>query len=88
MPVDLAADRMGVRYIHNCLPPYLSDEEKGALAHSKQIKLTEDVDARLLRRESQRLVVEADMAVLYHASKNPRTYDAKKPQSIEFQLDV
>lgn len=37
MPIDLAADRMGVQYIHNCLPPFLSArEEREAVLRSKQ----------------------------------------------------
>jgi ABC-type thiamine transport system ATPase subunit len=39
MPVDLAADRMGIQYIHNCLPPYLSGDERQALARGKQVKV-------------------------------------------------
>lgn len=87
MPVDLAADRMGIQYIHNCLPPFLSADERLALARSKEAQLTETTEVKLLRREAQRLVVEEEAAVLYYAAGNPRTYDAKQPQSLEFPLD-
>jgi hypothetical protein len=51
-------------------------------------QLSEEIEVKLLRRESQRLVVEEEAAVLYYAAGNPRTYDAKQPQSLEFPLDV
>jgi hypothetical protein len=51
-------------------------------------QLTETTEVKLLRREAQRLVVEEEAAVLYYAAGNPRTYDAKQPQSLEFPLDV
>jgi len=50
--------------------------------------MTVATEVKLVRSQAQRLVVEAETAVLYYSTLNPRSYDLKQPKSLEFPLEV
>eukprot|EP01113_Clastostelium_recurvatum_P045277 TRINITY_DN7762_c0_g1_i1.p1 TRINITY_DN7762_c0_g1~~TRINITY_DN7762_c0_g1_i1.p1 ORF type:complete len:503 (-),score=165.32 TRINITY_DN7762_c0_g1_i1:21-1529(-) len=89
MPHDAAADQMAVKYIHDALPPALSDKEIEATVVGGEFpKFTKETSVRLIRALACRSVMEADAVVLYHVMDNTRVYHQDpEPAIIEFSLD-
>ncbi|EGG13942.1 transcription factor jumonji [Cavenderia fasciculata] len=90
LPVDIGADLMAVKYLHDSLPPFLSTQEKKHTIEddsaAASLKLTQRV--RLLRKDAVRLAIE-EVAVVYHTMDNTRVYHqvGEEPGVIEFTLD-
>lgn len=94
--VDSAVDQMGKQFIHDSLPPVLTEIEKqdsihggGEVWNSKTnevenaIEIEPDTAIKLLRYNIVRLVMEEDTVRLYHSVENSREYHGFEPQYID-----
>ncbi|XP_028398568.1 ribosomal oxygenase 1-like [Dendronephthya gigantea] len=95
LPIDAAVDQMGIKHIHNSLPPVLNRDEKdcsvfnvGARWQDGQItnavQLDEDTELRLVRKDSVRLVADEEGVTLYYNMENSRVYHEQEQQYMEF----
>ncbi|XP_070576799.1 ribosomal oxygenase 1-like [Ptychodera flava] len=93
-PVDAAADQMSVGFIHDSLPPVITEGEKsrcvlgngarwtnGKVTNETQVEETTKI--RIIRRGAVRLVTEDDKVLVYYTLENSRVYREKEPQFIE-----
>lgn len=87
--LDAACDQMGKQFISSCQPPALTPREKKStsLSQARAVKIQPDMMVRLLRPGIARLVLEDDMAILYHCMDNSRTYHGKPLSPMEFETD-
>ncbi|CAL4139169.1 unnamed protein product, partial [Meganyctiphanes norvegica] len=95
-PYDVAADQMGVNFIHDCLPPFLTAEDKehsifGGGEHwskanmkvENRTELEPDTPIRLIRGNCIRVVAEEDFVKVYHTLENSREYHAEDSKFLE-----
>lgn len=95
-PYDAAADQMGINFIHDCLPPFLTADDKecsiygGGECWSKikkkvinRTELEPDTNIRLIRGNCIRVVAEQEVVRVYHTLENSREYHATEPQFVE-----
>jgi len=87
--LDAACDQMGKRFLSDRLPPALTASEQSATsqATSQQIRLLPNHLVRLARPGIARLVLENDMAVLYHCADNSLVFHEHPVSPMEFELD-
>ena len=87
--LDAACDQMGKRFISDRLPPALTANEQAATSQAaeQQIKLMPNHLCRLVRPGIARLVLENNMAVLYHCVDNSMVYHGHPVSPMEFELD-
>ncbi|XP_064484530.1 bifunctional lysine-specific demethylase and histidyl-hydroxylase NO66-like [Ornithodoros turicata] len=88
-PIDAAADQMAKGYVHDSLPPVLSDDDKRCSIHEGELwedgrvvnaqELDPDAEVRLLRKTAVRLVMEEDSVRVYHSFDNSRVYHEREP---------
>lgn len=100
-PVDSACDQMGKQFIHDSLPPVISDEEKACSVHGHgehwdaanycvkgNTEIDPDTMIKLIRKGCLRLITEEDAVRVYHNLENARVYHGKEPQFIEITADL
>ncbi|XP_027700772.1 ribosomal oxygenase 1 [Vombatus ursinus] len=94
-PVDAVADQRAKGFLHDCLPPVLSEKERALSVHGLPVrweageawnvgaKITTETQVRLLRHGLTRLVSEDDSVVLYYTVENSRVYHQGEPKYLE-----
>uniref|UniRef100_G3W9N5 Bifunctional lysine-specific demethylase and histidyl-hydroxylase n=1 Tax=Sarcophilus harrisii TaxID=9305 RepID=G3W9N5_SARHA len=94
-PVDAVADQRAKGFLHDCLPPVLSEKERALSVHGLPArweagqawdvgaKITFATQVRLLRHGLTRLVSEDDSVLLYYTVENSRVYHQGEPKSLE-----
>jgi len=95
-PIDSAVDQMAKQFLHDSLPPCLSESEKSRSIHGNGekwnnkknrvdnvIELEPDTSIKLIRRNCLRLVVEDNICLVYHSLDNTKIYQEKEPQYLE-----
>ncbi|OWF43534.1 ribosomal oxygenase 1-like [Mizuhopecten yessoensis] len=100
-PVDAACDQMGKQFIHDSLPPVLSEAEKSCSIHnggekwdkqkSQVVGATEiepDTAIKIVRKGILRLLTEEDEVRIYHTLENARLYHKVDPQYIDVEAEV
>jgi lysine-specific demethylase/histidyl-hydroxylase NO66 len=87
--IDDACDQLGKQFVGSCQPPALTPKERQStsLGQARAVKILPDMMVRLLRPGIARLVLEDDMAVLYHCMDNSRAYHGKPLSPVEFEMD-
>ncbi|GAM28910.1 hypothetical protein SAMD00019534_120860, partial [Acytostelium subglobosum LB1] len=90
LPIDVGADLMAVKFLHDSLPAALTANEKkhSIEDESAAAELKIDSRVRLVRQDAIRIIHE-DIAVCYHNMDNTRVYHqvGAEPGVIEFTLD-
>ncbi|KAK3580866.1 hypothetical protein CHS0354_032927 [Potamilus streckersoni] len=100
-PVDAACDQMGKQFVHDSLPPVLSDFEKANSIHGtgehwedskKQVvgtvEIEPDTHIKIIRKGILRLVTEDENVRIYHSLDNTRIYHGIDPQFIEITAEA
>lgn len=100
-PIDSAVDQMAKQFLHESLPPCLSESEKMRSIHGNGekwnvkknrvdnvIELEPDTSIKLIRRNCLRLVVEDNACLVYHNLDNTKIYQEKEPQYLEVETEV
>lgn len=91
--VDAACDQMGKRFLSDRLPPAFLDSERrnesNVSGHQggESLKLLPTHLVRLARPGIARLVLENDVAVVYHCVDNSVVFHEKPLSPLEFELD-
>lgn len=101
LPIGAASDQMAKRYIHDSLPPYLSNFEKMRSIHGNGEKWNEDknrvdcaveiqpeTEIKLIRKNCLRLVMEEKACLVYHSVENSRIFQEKEEQYLEVESDA
>ncbi|XP_065920999.1 ribosomal oxygenase 1-like [Dysidea avara] len=102
IPVDEVADQMAAKYMHDCLPPCLTEKEKmcgiwGSGARwdqnlnksvgSKKFKLSTQI--KLLRHGIARVITEPDAGFgVYYTTENSRIYHEKEPLCLDLDEEA
>ncbi|XP_026097179.1 ribosomal oxygenase 1-like isoform X2 [Carassius auratus] len=98
-PVDAAVDQKARDFLHDCLPPVLSAEEKASsvygaparwgdgLALDVTVQLKGQTQIRLLGALAARLCSDGDTVSLFYTSENSRVYHKAEPKSIEMKAE-
>ncbi|XP_076054844.1 bifunctional lysine-specific demethylase and histidyl-hydroxylase NO66 [Oratosquilla oratoria] len=97
---DAAADQLGSNFVHDCLPPALSHEEKQCTVFSSgdtwsrklkrvvnRVELEPDTEIRLVRKNCIRIVADEEVVKVYHTLENSREYHAEEPQYVEMSVE-
>ncbi|XP_036406303.1 ribosomal oxygenase 1 [Megalops cyprinoides] len=96
-PVDAAVDQKAKDFLHDCLPPVLTPEEKASSmqgaparwedgeARDVTVHMKAQTKIRLIRDGIARLCSEGDAVVLYHIADNSRVYHREEPKSFEIK---
>ncbi|CAB4009966.1 Hypothetical predicted protein [Paramuricea clavata] len=95
LPVDGAVDQMGIKHIHDSLPPVLSKEEKNCSifnvgAHWQDgqvinsVQLDKNTELRLVRKDAVRLIADDEGVTVYYTLENSRVFHEQEPQYMEF----
>ncbi|XP_036363178.1 ribosomal oxygenase 1 isoform X2 [Octopus sinensis] len=95
-PVDATCDQMGKKFMHESLPPYISDGEKQYTIHEQgerwngksqsvvsRVELGPDTRIKLLRAGIIRLVIEGDEVRIYYNLENNRLYQDVESNYLE-----
>ncbi|XP_013044212.3 ribosomal oxygenase 1 [Anser cygnoides] len=94
-PVDAAVDQRAKSFLHDCLPPVLTQSEKqlsvygfpaqwqDGSPHNVDILITKDTEVRLLRHGIIRLCNEEAGVMLYYTTENSRVYHKEEPKYLE-----
>ncbi|XP_008848034.1 ribosomal oxygenase 1 [Nannospalax galili] len=94
-PVDAVADQRAKDFIHDSLPPVLSDREKALSVHGLPIRweagepvnvgaqLTTETEVHMLQDGIARLVGEGGRLFLYYTVENSRVYHLEEPKCLE-----
>ncbi|XP_069090772.1 ribosomal oxygenase 1 [Pleurodeles waltl] len=97
-PVDAGVDQKAKDFMHDCLPPVLTEAEKSCSVHGAPVRwengTVQDAEVlvsggtliRLLRDGIVRLCNEADCCRLYYTAENSRVYHQEEPKYIEVDL--
>lgn len=99
IPVDEVADKMAAKFMHDCLPPCLTEFEKmhgvwnsGAqwnqneVVNSKEIELSTQI--KLIRYGVARVVTEEEGYGVYYTTENSRIYHEKEPQYLDLDEEA
>ncbi|XP_026097129.1 ribosomal oxygenase 1-like isoform X2 [Carassius auratus] len=98
-PVDAAVDQKARDFLHDCLPPVLSAEEKASsvygaparwgdgVALDVTVQLKGQTQIRLLGALAARLCSDGDTVSLFYTSENSRVYHKEQPKSIEMKAE-
>ncbi|KAL7888555.1 hypothetical protein AOLI_G00035290 [Acnodon oligacanthus] len=98
-PVDAAVDQKAREFLHDCLPPALSEEEKSSSVYGASARWEdgEAVDVavhmkgqtkiRLIRAGVARLCSDGEAVHLYYTTENSRVYHKEEPKSIEIKAE-
>ncbi|NWI21302.1 RIOX1 oxygenase, partial [Crypturellus soui] len=94
-PIDAAVDQRAKSFLHDCLPPVLTQSEKALSVYGfparwqdggtcdVDILITKDTEVRLLRHGIVRLCNEEAGVMLYYTTENSRVYHKEEPKSLE-----
>ncbi|RLW10223.1 hypothetical protein DV515_00002255 [Chloebia gouldiae] len=94
-PIDAAVDQRAKSFLHDCLPPVLTESEKAQSVYgfparwqdggpcNVDILITKDTEVRLLRHGIVRLCNEEAGVVLYYTTENSRVYHKEEPKFLE-----
>uniref|UniRef100_A0A8D0G785 Bifunctional lysine-specific demethylase and histidyl-hydroxylase n=1 Tax=Sphenodon punctatus TaxID=8508 RepID=A0A8D0G785_SPHPU len=94
-PVDAAVDQKAKSFLHDCLPPVLTKNEKALSVHGLparwengdiydvNIPIKRETQIRLLRHGIVRLCSEGDRMLLYYTTENSRVYHKEEPKYFE-----
>ncbi|XP_052391161.1 ribosomal oxygenase 1 isoform X2 [Carassius gibelio] len=98
-PVDAAVDQKARDFLHDCLPPVLSAEEKASSVYGAParwgdgealdvtVQLKGQTQIRLLGALAARLCSDGDTVSLFYTSENSRVYHKEQPKSIEMKAE-
>ncbi|ESO87692.1 hypothetical protein LOTGIDRAFT_194127 [Lottia gigantea] len=100
-PVDAAFDQMGRQFVHDSLPPVLSESEKSCSIHgtgerwdsqrqqvTSMVEIEPDTMIKIIRKGAVRLVMEMDQVHVYHTLENLRYYHGTEPQYVDIPIDA
>uniref|UniRef100_A0A8C5U206 Bifunctional lysine-specific demethylase and histidyl-hydroxylase n=1 Tax=Malurus cyaneus samueli TaxID=2593467 RepID=A0A8C5U206_9PASS len=94
-PIDAAVDQRAKSFLHDCLPPVLTQSEKAQSVYgfparwqeggpcNVDILMTKDTEVRLLRHGIVRLCNEEAGVMLYYTTENSRVYHKEEPKFLE-----
>eukprot|EP00075_Anas_platyrhynchos_P002249 XP_005021755.3 ribosomal oxygenase 1 [Anas platyrhynchos] len=94
-PIDAAVDQRAKSFLHDCLPPVLTQSEKQLSVYgfpaqwqdgsprNVDILITKDTEVRLLRHGIIRLCNEEAGVMLYYTTENSRVYHKEEPKYLE-----
>ncbi|KAM6069222.1 LOW QUALITY PROTEIN: ribosomal oxygenase 1 [Theristicus caerulescens] len=94
-PIDAAVDQRAKSFLHDCLPPVLTQSEKAQTVYGfparwqdggprdVDILITKDTEVRLLRHGIVRLCNEEAGVMLYYTTENSRVYHKEEPKFLE-----
>ncbi|KAM6133787.1 LOW QUALITY PROTEIN: ribosomal oxygenase 1 [Phoenicopterus ruber ruber] len=94
-PIDAAVDQRAKSFLHDCLPPVLTQSEKAQSVYGfparwqdggpcdVDILITKDTEVRLLRHGMIRLCNEEAGVMLYYTTENSRVYHKEEPKFLE-----
>ncbi|NXH12251.1 RIOX1 oxygenase, partial [Bucco capensis] len=94
-PIDAAVDQRAKLFLHDCLPPVLTQSEKAQSVYGfparwqdvgpcdVDILITKDTEVRLLRHGIVRLCNEEAGVMLYYTTENSRVYHKEEPRFLE-----
>ncbi|XP_054683251.1 ribosomal oxygenase 1 [Grus americana] len=94
-PIDAAVDQRAKSFLHDCLPPVLTQSEKAQSVYGfparwqdggpcdVDILITKDTEVRLLRHAIIRLCNEEAGVMLYYTTENSRVYHKEEPKFLE-----
>ncbi|XP_054256578.1 ribosomal oxygenase 1 [Indicator indicator] len=94
-PIDAAVDQRAKSFLHDCLPPVLTQNEKSLSVYgfparwqdggpcNVSIPITKDTEVRLLRHGIVRLCNEEAGVMLYYTTENSRVYHKEEPKFFE-----
>lgn len=94
-PVDAVADQRAKDFIHDSMPPVLTDRERALSVYGLPIRweagepvnvgaqLTTETEVHMLQDRIARLVGEGDHLFLYYTVENSRVYHLEEPKCLE-----
>ncbi|XP_049626237.1 ribosomal oxygenase 1 [Suncus etruscus] len=94
-PLDAVADQRARDFIHDSLPPVLTDRERALSVHGLPVRweagqpvhagaqLTTDTQVHMLQDGLARLVGEGGRLLLYYTVENSRVYHLEEPKCLE-----
>ncbi|KAM6335519.1 ribosomal oxygenase 1 [Podargus strigoides] len=94
-PIDAAVDQRAKSFLHDSLPPVLTQSEKARSVYGfparwqgggpcdVDILITKDTEVRLLRHGIVRLCNEEAGVMLYYTTENSRVYHKEEPKFLE-----
>ncbi|KAG8126100.1 hypothetical protein E2320_021233 [Naja naja] len=98
-PVDAAVDQKAKSFLHDCLPPVLTETEKALSVfrhparwengnvQNVDVQLEKTTQIRLLRYGIVRLCNEGDATLLYYTTENSRVYHKEEPKCCEIESE-
>lgn len=98
-PVDAAVDQKARVFLHDCLPPVLSAEEKASSVYGAParwgdgealdvtVQLKGQTQIRLVRAGAARLCGNGETVSLFYTTENSRVYHKVEPKSIEMKAE-
>ncbi|XP_028580193.2 ribosomal oxygenase 1 [Podarcis muralis] len=96
-PVDAAVDQKAKAFLHDCLPPVLTESEKALSVYGHparwengnvqnlDVQLKKKTQVRLLQYGIVRLCNEGDATLLYYTTENSRVYHKEEPKYCEIE---
>nr|XP_014431763.1 ribosomal oxygenase 1 [Pelodiscus sinensis] len=94
-PIDAAVDQKAKLFLHDCLPPVLTEHERALSIHGVparwedgdirdvDIPIKKETQVRLLRHGIIRLCNEGNGVLLYYTTENSRVYHKEEPKYFE-----
>uniref|UniRef100_A0A672P4N6 Bifunctional lysine-specific demethylase and histidyl-hydroxylase n=1 Tax=Sinocyclocheilus grahami TaxID=75366 RepID=A0A672P4N6_SINGR len=98
-PADAAVDQKARDFLHDCLPPVLSAEEKASSVYGAParwgdgealdvtVQLKGQTQIRLVRAGAARLCGDGETVSLFYTTENSRVYRKEEPKSIEMKAE-
>nr|XP_046147875.1 ribosomal oxygenase 1-like [Oncorhynchus gorbuscha] len=98
-PVDAAVDQKARGYIHDCLPPMLTAEERASSVQGAPsrwengepvdmgVAIRGQIRVRLVRSGIARLCSDGEAVWLYYTADNSRVYHKEEPKSVEIKAE-
>lgn len=98
-PIDAAVDQKAINFLHDCLPPVLTQEEKALSVHGAParwengdvrdaaVQIEGRTQIRLLRKHMARLCSGDPNLLLYYSCENSRVYHKEEPKFLEIDLE-
>ncbi|XP_029589156.1 ribosomal oxygenase 1 isoform X2 [Salmo trutta] len=96
-PVDAAVDQKARDYLHDCLPPMLTAEERASSVQGAPsrwengeavdmgVAISGQIRVRLIRSGIARLCSDGEAIWLYYTADNSRVYHKEEPKSVEIK---
>lgn len=97
---DDSVDQVAKKFMHDALPPVLSEQERQLTVYGDGDKMTKDgivkdrveiqldTKVRLLRANIIRMVSEEGVIRIYHYVENSKEYHANEPQYLEIDSEI